>query len=230
MVEGVTEAVGPGYVADEIHAGGHSDVVAIGDELVRAISARPLGTAVAHELLQTETAVPLELAAELRHGDGKECSPRLVLLISQLIEVMASSKYSTDGVASPAQRCQYQWRCRTSGVRDAAMGHEDITASTGDGYAGLGPPCASREPDGALRAAGNQSRSVTRHGSHPRLPCGHVPIPASASTMRDGTRPGGRSSASIASLDGFPEGAAPTGRHHAVEHERPPTGPNAGRG
>ena len=94
-------------MADEIHAGGHSDVVAIGDELVRAISARPLGTAVANELLQTETAVPLELAAELRHGDGKEYSPRIDLHLSQLIEVLASSKYSPDDVASLVQRNQY---------------------------------------------------------------------------------------------------------------------------
>ena len=86
--EGVAEAVGLGYVADEIHAGGHSAVVAIGDELVRAIRARPPGTAVANELLQTETAVPLELADELRHGDGKVYSPRTDLHISRLIEAL----------------------------------------------------------------------------------------------------------------------------------------------
>ena len=59
------------------------------------------------ELLQTETAVPLELADELRHGDGKEYSPRTDLHISRLIEVLAYFEYSPDGVASLVRRCQY---------------------------------------------------------------------------------------------------------------------------
>ena len=51
--------------------------------------------------------MPLELAAELRHGDRKKLSPRIDLHLSQPIEELASSKYTPDDVARLAQRCQY---------------------------------------------------------------------------------------------------------------------------